>query len=88
MTVGRFIKELWEDLHLSKLAPRTQTEYKKIIDKSIYPYFEKHILDKITPLNIEKYFKHELDAGNKNFKNKYIVLKKHIFICIKYEINR
>ncbi|MEK3726775.1 MULTISPECIES: tyrosine-type recombinase/integrase [unclassified Lysinibacillus] len=75
MTVGRFIKELWEDLHLSKLAPRTQTEYKKIIDKSIYPYFEKHILDKITPLNIEKYFKHELDAGNKNFKNKYIVLK-------------
>ncbi|WP_249663524.1 hypothetical protein, partial [Lysinibacillus fusiformis] len=29
----------------------------------------------ITPLNIEKYFKHELDAGNKNFKNKYIVLK-------------
>lgn len=69
-TVGQFLAHWLETYGLPNLAPSTYTGYKMIIEKHLIPAFDRTLLRKLTPVQVQSYYTQVMTGGRIDGKKK------------------
>lgn len=54
-TTFNMFSQKWLDVYCANLSPTTVNEYRRLLEKNVYPYFDDVLITKIIPINIQEF---------------------------------